>query len=130
MKKKMTIEEFKKYNIPTIVPNTKDMNQIRVDWCICLLAMNDLEIVCDMTTEQANEHRNNFIWEYVQCLQTATDRQLQTFMTVKKDWEQKIAHCKKVDRFLDSRSNVVAQLEFQKEIELSYIFGKAVCYVV
>ena len=117
------IEQFNKLFIPDLEPQTKTIDEIRLDWAVGLVAMNDLENECNMTIDQANEKRHQLIHKYIEDLRNATDFGAQNLTTVQGYWSKTLAQCKALNDVLNNAATVLPQLEYQRDIELSMLFA-------
>ena len=123
---------FEKYFIPQpIEPNTKTCEEIRLEWAIGLIAMQDLEKDHGFSIEQANEERHKFITQYILDLRSSTDFAQQNRSMVVLYWNKTIKAAKELSKQLmllngdldeSGVSDTVDHLTFQREIELDLLF--------
>ena len=123
------INTFNKLFVPNIEPGTKTFEEIRLDWAIGLIAMEDLETETGMTIKQANEERYNLLNKYIADLHQASDYAQHNRSMVALYWQTTI---KQAQSFIKMRtdidaafeSNTVDHLKHQRDIELSMLrFG-------
>lgn len=127
------INTFNKLFVPNIEPGTKTFEEIRLDWAIGLIAMEDLETETGMTMQQANEERYNLLNKYIADLHQASDYAQQNRSMVALYWENTIKQARSLTTDLsrlnsgldaDYISNTVDHLKHQRDIELSMLrFG-------
>ena len=120
------LERFNKLFIPQpITPGTKTVEEVRLDWAIGLIAMDDLENECGLTTEQANKQRNDFINTYIDDLRQAKDFNAHSSSSVQRYWKHTIESAEKLVLNGIGTADVRPQLEYQRDIELTMLFSIA-----
>ncbi len=113
-----------------IEPQTKTVEDIRVDWAVGLIAMNDIEQETGLSGHQANEERHKLIVRYIKDLHSAKDFAQHNRSTVALYWKTTIQRAKSVAKELAALnsgiddayiSDTVDHLKFQRDIELDLL---------
>lgn len=118
------LERFESLFIPQpITPGTKTVEEVRLDWALGLIAMDDLETECGLTVEDANKRRHELIQTYINDLRHTKDFGAHTLSSVQGYWQHTIKSAQDLVLNGIGTATVIPQLEYQRDIELTMLFA-------